>query len=292
MKKRFAIVLSVMLIAGLTGCGAKEEKASVTQTTEEVIEEQATETETTGEPVTEEMTEETAEETTTTEEEAAVSVTYEEEINNRFLEDGTMAMEVFYKNPVVSIPDYIDAQQLIQEDLNKRKEDFDISVNELESDARTFVEETKDIESEMGPYKETVEYETKRADRKVISLLRSEYSYSGGAHGYTLVYGLNYDSSTGNLLTLDDISEDKEALVTCVKNYIYDECDNGAYKDDVFPDYKPYVDNVVADDLWYFDEEGITFIANAYELGPYAMGTIYFHISYDELDGLKEAYRN
>lgn len=292
MKKKFAIVLSVILIAGLAGCGAEGEKASVTQTTEEVIEEQTTEEEITGEPVTEEMTEETAEETTTTEEEAAVSVTYEEEINNRFLEDGTVAMEVYYKNPVVSIPDYIDAQKLIQEDLNKRKDDFDISVNELESDARTFVEETKDTGSEMGPYKETVEYETKRADHKVISLLRSEYSYSGGAHGYTLVHGLNYDSSTGNPLTLDDISEDKEVLVECVKNYIYDVCDNGEYKDDVFPDYKPYVDNVVADDLWYLDEDGITFIANAYELGPYAVGTMYFHISYDALDGLKEAYRN
>ena len=122
------------------------------------------------------------------------------------------------------------------------------------------------------------------------SFTKSNYSYNGGAHGSNYIFGWNFDLETGKRLTLEDITEDKDAFMADVKEYVLELCKSDAYNNRLFPDYEENIDFILQDDFWYFDGEGITFIANTYEISAYAEGTLFFTVPYEVLQGLKDAY--
>ncbi|MBQ4370112.1 MAG: DUF3298 domain-containing protein, partial [Oscillospiraceae bacterium] len=55
------------------------------------------------------------------------------------------------------------------------------------------------------------------------------------------------------------------------------------YRDALYDSYKEYVDDIIDDGFWYFDNEGITFFADEYVLAPYASGMLEFPIPYSSL---------
>ncbi len=283
MKKKLAVVLALSMISGICGCS----KASTEQATTEAV---TTQEQT--EEVTQSTQEENTEEQTTTQEEAVseVSVTYETTKDEKKLDNGSVYMYISYMKPTVTILDNEEAQKQIQSELDAIESDFYTNAQEMESEAKLYYSQSENSEDETS-YSSDTQYSDMRVDQKVISLMKTSYSYQGGAHGYSYISGLNYDVKTGKTLTLDDITTDKEAFLAQVKEAIIDKCDNGEYKEAVFPDYKDYIDNILTDDLWYFDENGITFIANAYEIGPYAAGTMDFTIPYDEITGFVDDYK-
>lgn len=290
MKKKAALILVAFLAAGVTGCTSNQtqpEQEPDSEVTTEAVED----TESDSEESSSETQEEKTEDTESTEEESTesrVTISYEALPNDRTLEDGTIIVSAFYQRPTVTVEGNEDAAAAIKQEFDSDEEAFYIRGDELETEAKAyFTEGTGEV---IVPYANEVKYTDKRADGRIISFERSNYSNLGGVHGNTYVSGLNFDTRTGARLTLDDIAEDKESFLAAAKEYVLSLCESDAYKNRLMPGYKDYLNDILQDDLWYLDEEGITFIANTDTLAAYAEGTLQFTVPYENLNGLKAEY--
>lgn len=129
-----------------------------------------------------------------------------------------------------------------------------------------------------------------RCDSAVISLVIDETSYTGGAHGSDYRYARNYDTATGQVLHLSDlgvgVSDVAGDSIVSFINQIHD-------KDGLFFRKVKQSDlrDLITDDLFYFDQNGLVFIAGQYSFQSYAEGIVEFTISYDDLNGaLRDTY--
>ncbi len=290
MKKKAALILVAFLAAGVTGCTSNQtqpEQEPDSEVTTEAVED----TESDSEESSSETQEEKTEDMESTEEESTenrVIISYEALPNDRTLEDGTIIVSAFYQRPTVTVEGNEDAAAAIKQEFDSDEEAFYIRGDELETEAKAyFTEGTGEV---IVPYANEVKYTDKRADGRIISFERSNYSNLGGVHGNTYVSGLNFDTRTGARLTLDDIAEDKESFLAAAKEYVLSLCESDAYKNRLMPGYEDYLNDILQDDLWYLDEEGITFIANTDTLAAYAEGTLQFTVPYENLNGLKAEY--
>ncbi len=151
----------------------------------------------------------------------------------------------------------------------------------------------------------------KRADEKILSYLREDYSFTGGAHPSTAYLSYNYDPETGEALTLRDVVTDYDGLYEKVLEAlqkVYEDSDEGT----LFSDYQDTVKTmfygtetgeVDASDTdtaeipesaaslnWIMTEKGVDIIFNQYDLAPYAVGQLAAEIPFGT--GLiKEEYR-
>ncbi len=291
MKRKILTMTLVALLLGTTGC----EKTGAVKTTEGakdvVSEETTTEAvaqDTTDEEPADDSTQETAPEETKDEKEALVSVTFTGKSDDVYNELGDEIVYVYYTRPVVTIRDNDDATTAINQELEDDEAAFDSNSELLATEAKQmFADESME---DIAPYANEVRFSEKRVDDKVVCFEKYNYTNNGGAHGNTFYSGWNFDVTTGKRLTISDIAENEEAFVAKVKDYVLALCESDAYNSRLFPEYADYIDYVLQDDLWYFDTEGITFIANTYELAAYAEGTLRFTVPYNELEGLKTEY--
>lgn len=127
-----------------------------------------------------------------------------------------------------------------------------------------------------------------RADSSVVSLVLSTITYMGGVHGDYSDRGYVYDTQTGELLTLEKLSDDPETFKQFVLEYITELAENGEeYKDCSFRDTTEDLNTALAallrEGSWYLDEKGLVVFSDVYELGSYAEGIIRFTIPYSEL---------
>lgn len=289
MNRKLAVLLSLGLMLGITGC----EQSGNSESTE-VVESTVTGESDTGEDV-EGQTEEVTEATTEGEEvvenstlEDKVSITFGGKNDDRTNENGDAILYVYYSNPEVTISGNEEATKVIAQELDADEEAFFIDCDSMEAEAALVFED--DLMEDIPPYANEVRFTEKRVDDKVVSFEKNDYSSMGGAHGNTYRSGWNFDVETGKRLTIEDIAEDKDVFMENVKDYVLELCQTDAYNSRLFPEYESNIDYILQDDLWFFDYEGITFISNTYELAAYAQGVIYFTVPYTELEGLKDTY--
>ncbi|MCD8330880.1 MAG: RsiV family protein, partial [Lachnospiraceae bacterium] len=109
-----------------------------------------------------------------------------------------------------------------------------------------------------------------------------------GDSGYTTV---NFNAESGEILTLNDILEDADGFQEAAQTYIVEKL-GGEYADELFEGYEETVSSLWdAEPVWYLNAEGITFVFNPYEIGPYAMGTVRVTCPYENIsDYMKEDY--
>ncbi len=144
----------------------------------------------------------------------------------------------------------------------------------------------------MEPVPET------RMDRTVISILiRENNCPAGSAHLNHWYKHYNFDTKTGELLSLSDILADSQAyesLGLLVYNGTPEDCQTSELRElltsnawDSWNSHGPD-DNPAS---WYFTQEGLGITYPPYEIAPYAAGSIHWMIPYDQLkDVLKEEY--
>lgn len=290
MKRKYVFIVMMSLAMGLVGCSNSE--TLKTTNTEMVTEKESPpEAEETTEDITAENTEaeDTSEETETTEDvlESKVTVSYETIEEEKTDDNGNILVKISYQRPTVTVEGKEDVNELIKQEFEKDEEAFKIRGDELARD--TYYDPEND--SVQSYSSNSVTYTDKRLGETIISFERLDYTYYAGTpHGQPFFSGLNFDTQTGTVLHLEDITENKEDFLAAAKEYILKLCETDEYKDILNPNYEESVDGLLQEDLWYFDEQGITFIANVYEMASYAEGVLYFTIPYDELQGVKEEY--
>lgn len=129
-------------------------------------------------------------------------------------------------------------------------------------------------------YNSNSSYLVQRADDLIFSVREDGNEYIGGAHGMYGIWGINFDPSTGEELTLTDVCvkvEELPAIISekVIENYA-DEYETFESLQSILEEYKP------EDYNWTMGYQGITFYFNPYEIASYAMGAIKVTLWFDE----------
>ncbi|MCR4589926.1 MAG: DUF3298 and DUF4163 domain-containing protein [Lachnospiraceae bacterium] len=132
----------------------------------------------------------------------------------------------------------------------------------------------------------------KRADSKVFSICIDEYSYTGGAHGTSYSYGVNFDTETGEILAARDIGD----VAPTVEEYVLKtiEASGEEAEEGMFPEYKETVHSMLSKGMdemaWWFDDLRLVTAFQQYDIAPYAAGILEFGVPCTELEGFNEKY--
>ncbi|MDE6662303.1 MAG: DUF3298 and DUF4163 domain-containing protein [Lachnospiraceae bacterium] len=211
-------------------------------------------------------------------------------------DDGTVIYSRSYTQPLVTIANNAEAAEKINADLQSRIDAFTAS-DSIRKESHEYYEiSSKEEGYDFFEYNESLGFEKVRSDTNVISFIMNSSGYMGGAHGFYNSFGLNYDTKTGELIDFAALSDDADKFYKDTLTYNRELTQTDEYKERMFPE--DFFDGseletvLYGDEKWYLSDEGLVFISNPYELGPYASGIIEFVIPYDKLAemGLKEEY--
>ena len=133
-----------------------------------------------------------------------------------------------------------------------------------------------------------------RGDSRVVCLRYRVNSYTGGTHGSYTDRALVFDTQSGALVTMDDLTEDRAALEQALLEHMLDTVDNDVRYQPILGYLEQFGGKKLSDALreiiregsWELNEEGLTVFSDIGELGSFADGVIRFTLPYDELEGL------
>ena len=112
----------------------------------------------------------------------------------------------------------------------------------------------------------------RRADDTVFSFLEYYQDYAGGAHGYYMYTGHNFDPATGEELTLDQIVKDEDAFRSAVKQALaqkYPDSSIGTLGNPI-ESYGSGQDQYPFN--WVMGADAVSVYFNPYDIGSYAEG--------------------
>ncbi len=164
---------------------------------------------------------------------------------------------------------------------------------EMATDNYTYAVDSNSLDTMALEFSSTRSSSILRADSSVISFVNNSYEFAGGAHGNYVDRAYNFDAESGDIITLQMLSGDYNALNDYLLDYMYNlytedkdsyysERTNETFMGD---DPKAMLGTLLREGSWYFDNEGMTVFSDIYELGPYAAGIVEFKIPYADLSG-------
>lgn len=119
---------------------------------------------------------------------------------------------------------------------------------------------------------------------RIVSFAVERYLFLGGAHGINNRQFLNFDKRTGRLLSEDDVfvSEATDALThLLLLNLVRQNDDLSLISDVEASDYEK--EAIRPNGNFYFAPEGVVYIFNPYEIGPYSLGETNICIPVEEI---------
>ena len=166
------------------------------------------------------------------------------------------------------------------DDLNKEKKTAAMATyGELVESATERLAEDPEYDA---VFTDSESFSVVRSDKNIVSLLGVDTGYTGGAHGYTVYTGVNFDPSSGKKLELSDLVTDEESFKAFVKDEIY-----RLYPDvdkDLTEAY--FKDTALNDMVWTAGYDGITCYFSAYTLASYAVGAQNILVPYEGNDSM------
>ncbi|MCR5649192.1 MAG: RsiV family protein [Oscillospiraceae bacterium] len=182
-----------------------------------------------------------------------------------------------------------DVSDAIAEVFSGLDDEYNIRLGELRSDA--FAQYDKAVEDGTDgfwtPYGLARTYEPARADENAVAVVMTVAETSGGPHPNDWLTTLNFDAKTGELLTLRDIcAAGDRSLEEYINSRLAVIGGRLEFVSDFYEGWEETVSDLVLDDVWYFDDEGITIIVNRYIVAPYVYGPQFLTVPYGELTSL------
>ena len=165
---------------------------------------------------------------------------------------------------------------------------------ELAEDNYAYVRQSGDSDLPIE-FSSTRSVRTERVDDRVVSLVFSYSDYTGGTGSNYGDVGCVFDAETGELLSLEDLSSDYEALKKRLVHELVAETTRDSslyqhiYTNYMNNDYYGTLGKLLRHGAWYFDDKGLVFVSSLYELGPYVAGLAVFHIRYSKFSDVIDA---
>ena len=179
--------------------------------------------------------------------------------------DPVIVTEHFYKeNAKLKYPqvDRLSSQK-VKEKLNKGFQTY------IEKSAKEWADIQKDAEEHNYTADYQTDFEVRYNQAPFLSIVTSNYKYTGGAHGNTIVESFNYHIENGKRIYLTDILVDEEQIKS-VQNFVWE---YAIERPEIFyPDLKKEDVLLTKDTAFYFNDTGITLLFQQYEIAPYASG--------------------
>lgn len=225
---------------------------------------------------------------------ARISITFETIENNDTAEDGTSIYTSAISYPVVSIEGNAAAAEKINADIKARVDAFQADTLTLDAARENYqLEAALGSEYPFPGYYSDMGFTVARSDNNVISFTGSFSNYSGGAHGNYNSFGINYNTKSGERISFSELGKDPETFYADTLTFNKELAATQSYQERMFGNSIEDLETVLyADEKWYLSTDGLVFISNPYELGPYVSGMIEFIIPYADLEamGLDEEY--
>lgn len=205
-----------------------------------------------------------------------VEITMEELSQHVETEEGVLLLDVKASYPILTasveselIPEFNKlfkerAEQYIQGVLNTY----------LAEDAEdNVIQRYADLGEHFSPYVFIFSADITHQQDGLLSLLWNQYSYIGGAHGYTAYDGETYDLNTGEPLSLGDLLDmkDDEAYALVEQRY------QGvlqAHPKDFYSEASQFVSENIQNIEYYLGADGVNVFFQVYDVAPYAAGRI------------------
>jgi len=116
------------------------------------------------------------------------------------------------------------------------------------------------------------EFEIKTNERGIFSLSLTVYSFTGGAHGMTIVKSLTFDVASGQQYELSDLFKPNSEYVSKLSSIIA-----GKIKDWETLLLEPFT-TIRTDQDFYLADHALVIYFQLYEISPYVAGFPYFPI--------------
>ncbi len=125
-----------------------------------------------------------------------------------------------------------------------------------------------------GPFERTRDIFVRRADSRVVSLMESVSSYTGGVHGIYGIGGTNFDARTGKKLALSDVCPNTEGLIAAIIKQLGFDYPDASFMQSGSTLMQDMARQYVSDGVlpWTLDPRGVTVYFNPYIIGSYAEG--------------------
>ena len=104
-------------------------------------------------------------------------------------------------------------------------------------------------------------------------MLWSQYSFLGGAHGYTAYDGETYDLNTGEPLSLGDLLDMKDDKAYELVEQRYQGVLQ-VHPEDFSENASQFVSEHIREIEYYLDADGVNVFFQVYDVAPYAAGRI------------------
>ncbi len=118
--------------------------------------------------------------------------------------------------------------------------------------------------------------------KDIVTYVVTDYMFEGGAHGMTGISALNFNMKTGEAVSENDLFAPgyPETLSACLTAHLREALgDEDAYA-------ALFVKDIAPNSNFKVSEDGITYVYNAYEIGPYYLGAIEVTVPWAELESI------
>lgn len=150
----------------------------------------------------------------------------------------------------------------------------------FEQTVKDFTEWALEDEREME-YSNYDKMLVQRADSQIVSILKSNACFTGGAHGMYGSWGVNFDSESGKELLLSDVVTDMSCIPKLTAETIIEKYQEEGYED--FSGLEKILEQQEVESYtWTMDDEKITIYFQPYEIASYAMGLLTAELSFAE----------
>lgn len=165
---------------------------------------------------------------------------------------------------------------------------FEAYEKDFTDDALNLAQDMSDDLNLYGGCFQNIKTEVQDTTVNTITLKTEISSYMGGAHGSHTITYCNIDRNTIEVLTEKDVfgSYSEKTISALIVEALKEKYGDGV-KDVLFD-----VEAVTPNGNFYFDDKGMVYVYNEYEIAPYSSGMITVTLPYEKVNlMLKEKYR-
>ena len=199
-------------------------------------------------------------------------------------DNGELYASYEYHYPMMRIANL---DELSEEDrgiAERNREAFNALMQQELDEAIKFGEEMeKDVDGGFMPLADEKLVTVVRRGQ-ILTVLEQGYYYGGGAHPFTYTATHTFDLELGQYIDPTQVGDDPEFFRRTAAPLLiaYAESLGEEYVEGFWSDYAEIISR------WneaavVFDEIGMTVTFSVYELGPYAMGPVQLHLTYDDI---------
>ncbi len=123
-------------------------------------------------------------------------------------------------------------------------------------------------------------YEIKTNERNILSLTQTNYAFSGGAHGLTIMKSLTFDVTSGKSYQLKELFRDGSDYVRILSEIV-----GAQIRKRDLPLLEEYT-GIRPDQDYYIADKCLVLYYQLYQLLPYVFGFPYFPISVYEIEDI------